>query len=149
MNLILVLSEVAGVGGPCPATHYCPAGTSSPFPCKADTYNNITQQAECFTCPAGYYCPDNTTNFEDYPCPVGYYCPDGTNHSTEYPCPEGTYRADLGGMDVNDCTPCPCGKHCSNIGLTAPVGDCDAGACFLVRETLLYPVNEKIISIDM
>lgn len=114
-------------GGPCPVGHYCPSGTSSPFPCTAGTYNTLTHQASCFSCPAGYYCPDNTTDYSIYPCPSGHFCPNGTSYDTEFPCPLGTYRADIQGMEVADCTPCPCGKHCSNIGLSAVSGDCDAG----------------------
>lgn len=133
----MAFADNPSTGGPCPATHYCPEGTSSPFPCTAGTYNNITQQALCFECPAGYFCPDNTTHFEDFPCPAGHYCPAGTNYSTEYPCPEGTYRAYEGGMDVSDCLPCPCGKHCDNIGLTAPSGDCTQGRS-LMRLLYMY-----------
>ncbi|NXC36317.1 AB24G protein, partial [Campylorhamphus procurvoides] len=43
-------------GGPCPVSHFCPAGSSFPSPCRAGTYNNLTRQAACFPCAAGYYC---------------------------------------------------------------------------------------------
>ena len=121
------LGSDTSVGGPCPISHYCPSGTSSPYACEAGTYNNITQQDTCFTCHAGYYCPDNTTFYQDYPCPPGHYCPSGTNSSTQYPCPLGTYRPDEYGTQVSDCLPCPCGKYCGNIGLSAPTGDCNQG----------------------
>ena len=68
------------VGGPCPVSHYCPAGTGYPLACPAGTYNNITGQAVCTPCEAGYFCNENTTTYEDFPCQVGYYCPNGTEY---------------------------------------------------------------------
>lgn len=64
-------------GGPCPVSHFCPEGTSFPLPCLAGTYNNLTRQAACFLCAAGYYCPENTTSYSMNPCPAGFYCPKG------------------------------------------------------------------------
>jgi hypothetical protein len=51
------------IGGPCPVSHYCPVGTSTPYACPAGTYNNITGQYECTPCPAGYFCNENTTTY--------------------------------------------------------------------------------------
>jgi len=64
-------------GGPCPVSHFCPEGTGFPLPCLAGTYNNLTRQAACFPCAAGYYCPENTTSYSMNPCPAGFYCPKG------------------------------------------------------------------------
>ena len=61
--------------GPCPMGHFCPIGTSSPFKCKAGTYNSLTQQESCFQCPPGYYCVNGSINYSD--CPPGYFCPNG------------------------------------------------------------------------
>ncbi|KAF1404206.1 hypothetical protein FQV23_0001057, partial [Spheniscus humboldti] len=67
--------ELHWKGGPCPVSHFCPEGTSFPLPCLAGTYNNLTRQAACFPCAAGYYCPENTTSYSMNPCPAGFYCP--------------------------------------------------------------------------
>lgn len=115
------------VGGPCPDAHFCPSGTSSPFPCEAGTYNKLKQQATCFTCPAGYFCRDNETTYEDFPCPIGHFCPPGTKSSNQNPCPVGTYRADTGGQRVEDCLSCTCAKSCSNIELNASSEVCTEG----------------------
>ena len=66
---LYIAGEYPGIGGPCTIAHYCPAGTSSPLPCEAGSYNNLTGQSECFECQAGYYCPGQISTFMDYPCP--------------------------------------------------------------------------------
>lgn len=76
----VLYSCVLGVweaGGPCPVSHFCPEGASFPLACLAGTYNNLTRQAACFPCAAGYYCPENTTSYSVNPCPAGFYCPKG------------------------------------------------------------------------
>lgn len=61
-------------GGPCPISHYCPLNTSTPLPCEPGYYNNLTTQAECFVCPASYFCTGNVSDFEYFPCgEVGLY----------------------------------------------------------------------------
>ncbi|XP_071958738.1 uncharacterized protein [Antedon mediterranea] len=114
-------------GGPCPTKHYCPNGTAVPLGCPVGTYNNLEQQSECFTCPAGYYCPESISDFSLYRCPAGYYCPNGTTHMYEYPCPKGYYREDDFGMSLSDCTPCDPGKYCGTEGNTTYTDDCDPG----------------------
>ncbi|XP_019363984.1 PREDICTED: multiple epidermal growth factor-like domains protein 11 [Gavialis gangeticus] len=114
-------------GGPCPLSHFCPEGTSFPFPCLAGTYNNLTQQAACFPCAAGYYCPENTTSYSVYPCPPGFYCPTGTKFATEFPCPRGYYNPDPMTQSLDSCLPCPPGHYCRKENLTAVSGKCDAG----------------------
>lgn len=61
----------------CPAGHYCPEGTGTPFPCPVGTYNEQLQavsDADCLPCPAGKYCPndsmDDVTMAQD--CKEGY-----------------------------------------------------------------------------
>ena len=41
---------------PCPIGLHCPQGSPQPVPCEPGTYTNLTQQAECLVCPAGFYC---------------------------------------------------------------------------------------------
>ena len=55
------------VGGPCPVSHYCPAGTGYPLACPAGTYNNITRQAVCTPCEAGYFCNENHHHLRRFP----------------------------------------------------------------------------------
>ncbi|XP_070551430.1 uncharacterized protein [Ptychodera flava] len=114
-------------GGPCPIGHYCPLGTSVPFGCNAGTYNDLEQQAECFSCEAGYYCPANSTTYVPYKCPPGHYCPNGTEYATQYPCPRGYYRGNERGQSMDDCTPCDPGYYCGWEGNTTYTDQCDAG----------------------
>ena len=114
-------------GGECPVAHYCPAGTSDPIVCPAGTYNPSTQQSACFPCPAGFYCPQNITDYTIYSCPVGHYCPDGTEFDMQYPCPQGYYNDLSQQRALDDCKACTPGKYCSGAGLDAPTGDCMQG----------------------
>ena len=113
-------------GFPCPNRHYCPAGTSIPLLCNAGEYNPIEGQAECFACPAGYYCTEGLLTFNNTRCPVGYYCPERTRHQSEYPCPPGTFGATDGLQMELDCSPCTPGHYCFG-GRLSPDGECDAG----------------------
>ncbi|XP_021231890.1 zonadhesin-like isoform X5 [Numida meleagris] len=114
-------------GGPCPVSHFCPEGASFPLACLAGTYNNLTRQAACFPCAAGYYCPENTTSYSVNPCPAGFYCPKGTRFATEFPCPRGYFNPDPMTQSLDSCLPCPPGHYCGKENLTAPSGKCDAG----------------------
>ncbi|XP_075765836.1 uncharacterized protein LOC106731521 [Pelodiscus sinensis] len=108
-------------------SHFCPEGTSYPFPCLAGTYNNLTRQAACLPCAAGYYCPENTTSYYAYPCPPGFYCPKATRFATEFPCPRGYYNPDPMTQSLDSCLPCPPGHYCGKENLTTVSGKCDAG----------------------
>ena len=151
--------EELGVGGPCPEAHYCPLGTSYPLGCPSGTYNNQTGRSNCTECPAGYFCPENTTTYEIFPCPVGHYCPPGTKYSMEYPCPRGYYRNLTSGMMNSDCFPCPGGLYCGGEGLEMPTGKCDQGevrknlkfiilaAFLLLKESLLNNLINMMLDI--
>ncbi|KAG7455700.1 SCO-spondin-like isoform X1, partial [Solea senegalensis] len=114
-------------GGHCPPAHYCPEGSSSPVPCPAGTYTNLTGQFMCSRCPAGYYCPEKTGNFFMFPCPPGFYCPDGTRHATQFPCPRGYYNPEPMTQSLDSCLPCPPGHFCEKERLTKVSGKCKAG----------------------
>ncbi|MGH0162299.1 UNVERIFIED_CONTAM: hypothetical protein FKN15_067495 [Acipenser sinensis] len=116
-----------GAGGPCPVSHYCPGGSAQPLPCPAGTYNNLTGQAKCFQCGAGYYCPEKTSTYSDFPCPPGFYCPDGTRYATQFPCPRGYYNPEPMTQSLDSCLPCPPGHYCEKERLTAVSGTCKAG----------------------
>ncbi|MGH0137990.1 UNVERIFIED_CONTAM: hypothetical protein FKN15_065321 [Acipenser sinensis] len=116
-----------GAGGPCPVSHYCPGGSAQPLPCPAGTYNNLTGQAKCFQCGAGYYCPEKTSTYSDFPCPPGFYCPDGTRYATQFPCPRGYYNPEPMTQSLDSCLPCPPGHYCEKERLTTVSGTCKAG----------------------
>ena len=80
-----------GYGGICPLGNYCPGGSAStfPIPCDNGTYADETGLSACKTCPEGYWCPLETSNYTDYPCPTGFYCPNGTRYWNDMPCPVG------------------------------------------------------------
>lgn len=119
--------SVPSEGAPCTPGHFCPNGTSTPIACRAGTYNPNHGEAECFSCPAGYYCLETSTTYNETVCPVGHYCPTGTSYPQQSPCPAGTFLDSTGGQSESDCIPCTPGKYCPISGLENPVGDCSAG----------------------
>lgn len=132
MNTLSLFSgDSPNIGGPCPTNHYCEEGTSSPLPCPAGTYNNLTGQSVCFPCPEGYFCPENITTYENFPCPVGHYCKSGTRNNDQYPCPRGTFRNDTKGRSESDCMECTGGMYCGGEGLDAVTGSCAEGEFWL------------------
>ncbi|XP_022100039.1 zonadhesin-like [Acanthaster planci] len=114
-------------GGPCPTRHYCDGISPVPQECPEGTWNNLEQQASCFDCPEGYYCPKGVASYNPYPCPAGHFCPNGTQFDTQYPCPRGTYRPNTKGMSLSDCTACDPGKYCQFEGATSYTNSCDPG----------------------
>ncbi|XP_071807027.1 uncharacterized protein, partial [Asterias amurensis] len=120
-------------GGPCPAGHYCPMGTSFPLGCDAGTYNPLEGQYECQDCEEGFWCPENSTT-ASLLCPKGHYCPSGTKYPTQYPCPKGYYNDYQRKKQLEDCKPCEPGYYCGSPGqenvteLCAPGWYCIRGA---------------------
>lgn len=119
--------SISNVGDICPAGFTCSIGSSSPSPCFAGTYNKVQGQSDCTTCPAGFFCPEATENFEFNPCPEGHFCPPGTQFGEQFACPPGTFNDVLGAESEQDCFPCLPGMYCGFSGLSAPTGPCDAG----------------------
>lgn len=78
-------------------------------------------------CPAGYFCPENSTDFNPYPCPTGHFCPNGTEYATQHPCPKGYFNGATKGVSLANCNACPGGKYCNESGLPAPTGLCAPG----------------------
>ena len=65
--------------------------------CEIGYWNNITDQAACFICPAGKICPQKGTKLPS-PCPVGFVCLEGN----AFPCPIG-YFCEMGTKyNIND-----------------------------------------------
>ena len=101
-------------GGKCFKGHYCPGGTSWPKPCPAGEYNHDVGQNACLDCPAGFFCPLNTSSPED--CLAGYYCPRKTMTSKANPCPAGTFNNLTSRESLNDCQECTPGSYCATKG---------------------------------
>lgn len=55
------------MGGICPVGHYCPTGTTTPIPCGAGAFSNVTGLSTCHQCPAGYYCLLGADNYQATP----------------------------------------------------------------------------------
>lgn len=96
----------------CTQGNYCPLGYDFQIACQPGTYQNLTAQATCTDCPAGYYCDDTlaTNSYQPRKCRPGYYCPAKTAHYGRYPCPSGKLGVDTGtaaGLtSLNECTAC-------------------------------------------
>ncbi|KAF7241191.1 Sushi, von Willebrand factor type A, EGF and pentraxin domain-containing protein 1, partial [Varanus komodoensis] len=125
-------------GGPCPAGHYCPAGTKQPreMPCPAGTWNEqkgAQDSSWCLPCPPGFFCSSPGRVSPTGPCAPGFFCRGGTRtarpvdrvtgdvcpdgHScpagsaVPSPCPDGEYSAITG---QEECFPCPAALYCKN-----------------------------------
>lgn len=126
------------MGGICPVGHYCPTGTTTPIPCGAGAFSNVTGLSTCHQCPAGYYCLLGADNYQATPCDPGYYCPAGTTSATQYPCPAGTFYNLTMATTLSDCLPCPGGEYCATPGLSTPTGKCSPGIwgknCFYLKK---------------
>ena len=106
----------------CPAGHYCIEGhIGDPTPCPPGTYNmnEIGKSvADCLSCPAGYFCPDEgmvqfTQDLSGSPtnCAAGYYCYTGAETGT----PSGS------GDDFGECPP---GHYCDGASkIQCPGGE--------------------------
>ena len=44
----------------------------------------------------------------------GYYCPEGTSEYDQFPCLPGTYGASEGLRSADECSPCPAGYVCTH-----------------------------------
>lgn len=66
---------------PCPVGYFCNEATIEPIACPENgTYRNSSGAAsieECFECPRGFYCPDNST-VSPIACLNGTFCPPGS-----------------------------------------------------------------------
>lgn len=95
--------------------------------CPAGTYTPNEGYAACLDCPAGYFCPNQTSNYAANTCPRGYYCPKGTKHDLQYACPPGTFNPSEATTNDTACLPCTPGSYCEGVGNTKPTNSCDPG----------------------
>jgi hypothetical protein len=119
--------EIKPIGKYCTAGKKCPVGSATMVNCPAGTYQNQDRQADCLTCPAGFFCPAGTADFTVNVCPAGYYCQAGTTSNNQYPCSVGQYNPSTGGQSSFDCLPCGAGEYCATTGLAAATGTCSGG----------------------
>ena len=119
-NVEIIYSEPSSF--PCPRGYYCLNGTSVPKGCPPGSYQPAAGSWSCRTCPAGKFCPGNTS--DPLPCPPHSYCLNGTIVPTY--CPNGTftYQNVTGLYDPTQCTPCTRGSYCQR-GIIA--GNCSGG----------------------
>ena len=115
------------IGHVCPAGHYCPRGTDFPIGCPAGTYQDLTNQETCKSCPPGYYCVANTTDYSANVCPAGYVCGDNTTDANASPCPPGTFNNLTGQQTSGSCVRCTPGMYCQGDGNPSPTGECSGG----------------------
>jgi len=93
---------------PCIPGYYCSSGTRTA--CKPGTYQNLSSQASCKTCPSNQY-QSSSGRSSCYKCQSGY------THNSKHTacikvnvgvCSQGTYK--LG----SSCRTCPSGAFCTN-----------------------------------
>nr|XP_057935999.1 SCO-spondin isoform X4 [Doryrhamphus excisus] len=135
----------------CPPGSMCPPGSHRPVPCLPGTYQNEPGQAECVTCPAGFYCAGSMDDDDDRKkpgiqtptlCPQGNYCPPGSQSGVAFPCPAGTFSRQMGLSSEWGCEPCPPGTYCASSGLTAPTGLCSPGYFCAHRSVTAQPQGD-------
>ena len=109
----------------CPEGYYCPAGTEhrTQFPCPGGTLNNQTLQTSLEVgcaelCGPGLYCPPGSVRGRV--CPAGFYCPEATPLYSNFPCPLGTYGPSSGSSSADECLECPVGHYCPSGNQTHP-----------------------------
>ena len=112
---------------PCPAGHYCPAGSDFPVGCPHGTYLSTPGhkfKEDCLLCPEGHFCQRGVATLKNSECSKGHYCIEGMIFR-EIGCPAGKYLNRTKGSRSVDCVVCPPGYKC---GLST--GDperCEAG----------------------
>lgn len=117
------------IGGDlCPTGSYCPTGSPLAYSCPPGTFNNMSGQGNCFSCPEGYFCPGGTSDYLDphLECPTGYFCPSGTQYSTQFACPPGTFNNLTRRRSLDDCLKSPPGYYSAGAASSAPTGLCSS-----------------------
>ena len=107
-------------GYACPSSTQCPTGSAVPQGCPAGTFNPTEGVELCPLCPAGAYCPGNSTFPAE--CPLRFFCPQGTDAPSI--CPNGTYGAAINLTKASECAACPPGYFCVDGTIT---GECAPG----------------------
>ena len=119
------MDEPGRIFGFCVEGQFCDGKSveNLPEPCALGTYNNLTHQSKCQTCPRGYFCAGEASMPE--PCSEGKYCTEGT--VVEEECDIGTFNPSKYGYSKNThCQKCTPGYKCPTTGMSAPE-PCAAG----------------------
>lgn len=115
------------IGNTCPPGHYCPKGTKYPVGCPSGTYQDLANQKDCKSCPEGFFCLANTSDYSVNICPPGYYCSVNTTDRYQHACGAGTFNNLTQQKDAGACVSCTPGTYCQGAGNAAPTGNCSAG----------------------
>jgi hypothetical protein len=105
-------------------------------PCLAGSYADVAGLAACKPCPPRAYCGVGAVT--PAPCPAGFFCPANTTAPAQWPCPASTFSNASGLASAAECTPCSPGSYCASPGLTAPSGACAAGSVLKVTSDAQY-----------
>ncbi|GMH73236.1 hypothetical protein TL16_g06129 [Triparma laevis f. inornata] len=101
-----------------------PQFSSTPTNCPPGTYSDAVIAANISTCvdaPPGRYTLGGSTALTLTDCPAGYYCPQRTGVYANFPCPEGTYSSTTGIYTSEQCLNCTLGNYCPLASIaTAP-----------------------------
>ncbi|XP_063692807.1 zonadhesin-like [Bolinopsis microptera] len=109
----------------CKPGHFCEPGSTNMTSCPPGHFQQDYSKEECLPCDATNYCPGRGTSTYTI-CPEGYYCPEQTGPYQEYPCPAGTYSNTRGLQNEDECLSCPEGFYCEE-GTSEPTMKCSAG----------------------
>jgi hypothetical protein len=107
----------------CRVGYYCPEGTAAPMPCPAGTFNphrGRGEVGECVQCTPGFYCGSSGLSNVTGECDPGHYCPAGSSSATQINCPPRYYRSTPRGENEDFCSVCPRGFYCPS-GTSMPI----------------------------
>lgn len=74
-------------------------------------------------------------------CPAGYFCPNGTDTFKNYPCQRGFFGNKTQLSSHDQCHPCTPGQYCDWEAMTVPRGLCAVGYFCEERAISATPVN--------
>ena len=106
----------------CPAGSYCPIGAIQMAMCPAGTFQPLSTNGTCVTCPQGYLCKVPGLIAVSEICPIQQYCEAGSALGTY--CFNGTYGSERGLRSQSECLTCEPGQFCTHGMIT---GNCTAG----------------------
>eukprot|EP00347_Sterkiella_histriomuscorum_P018896 403343756 len=121
-----IYQNATGTNTTCTAGSYCPEAVqddSEMIPCPPGHYSDSTgliDKSSCSACPAGKFCPEESTSAQQQNCAGGFYCLNRTRHIHENACPSGTYSStNTNAINQYECIDCPTGYYCKQ-GTSAP-----------------------------
>ncbi|XP_075892173.1 uncharacterized protein LOC142895201 [Nelusetta ayraudi] len=135
----------SSVPTPCPAGFHRNKtggkGEADCYRCPNGWFQESLGQTECLPCPPGFHCQSQSPS--PLLCPAGYICPDKSSDSHPLPCPQGTYNPGQGLATAGECLACPAGRFCASEGLTGPSGFCAAGFLCVTGASVPNPTDNR------